>query len=50
MLNLSPLNQLFALLVGIGVAFFLLVIFLDGNKNFVLKNDWRDDKKTPGEK
>ena len=40
--GLSPLNQLFTLVTLIGVAFLLLVMFLDANDNFALKRDWRD--------
>lgn len=43
--NLDPVNQLFVLMGLIGIAFLMLVIFLDNNDNFALKRDWR--KKNP---
>ena len=42
--SLSPINQLLVLMVTLGIFFLLIVIYLDNNKNFELKRDWRKKK------
>ncbi len=43
--NLSPINSLLLLILGLAVLFLFLVSFLDANENFALKNDWRKNTK-----
>ncbi len=40
--KMNPVNSLFLFMGFLGVAFLLLVVFLDSNDNFALKRDWRD--------
>ena len=40
--NLSPINQLVILVAFIGLLFGFLVVYLDNNKGYALKRDWRD--------
>ena len=40
--NLSPINQLIALVAFIGLLFGFLVVYLDNSKNYELKRDWRN--------
>ena len=40
--NLSPINQLVVLVAFIGLLFGFLFIYLNNNKYYALKRDWRD--------
>ena len=40
--NLSPINQLVALVAFIGILFGFLVVYLDNSSDYELKRDWRD--------
>ena len=40
--SLSPINQLLILVAFIGLLFGFLVVYLDNNKDYALKRDWRD--------
>ena len=40
--NLSPIYQLVVLVAFIGLLFGFLVVYLDNNKGYELKRDWRD--------